>query len=81
MLNIYETYSKEELVARVEELEQDVIDFSEMYLDLYHECYGETMEDTIDKVMTEYEIDTDFKGNIVDGKLSIERQILELDDD
>ncbi|AXH12008.1 hypothetical protein [Halarcobacter bivalviorum] len=82
MFNRYEDFSKKELILRVRTLEGSLSDLSEMYLDLYEECYNETMEDFIHKITVEYQIaTTDFKGNIVDGKLSIERQILELDDD
>lgn len=71
----YSQFTKFELICRVKELEVLLIDLRDKYEGLHKECFGEIdkfIESTFDEMMIN---NSAFKGRIVDGKLSIEREL------
>ncbi|RXJ90737.1 hypothetical protein CRV01_06195 [Arcobacter sp. CECT 8983] len=76
----YSQFTKFELICRVKELEVLLIDLRDKYEEIFKEYFGET-DEFIESTFAEMMINnTLFKGKIVDGKLSIERE-LGLNDD
>lgn len=79
MIIRYSQFTKIELMFRVQELEEQLIKMRDRYEELYFECYGETMDDFIERMYEEYKEmmikEPEFKGKIIDGKLSIEREM------
>ena len=71
----YSQFTKFELICRVKELEVLLIDLRDKYEEIFKEYFGET-DEFIESTFAEMMINnTAFKGKIVDGKLSIEREL------
>ncbi|RXJ68295.1 hypothetical protein CRV08_08575 [Halarcobacter ebronensis] len=71
----YSQFTKFELICRVKELEVLLIDLRDKYEEIFKEYFGET-DEFIESTFAEMMINnTLFKGKIVDGKLSIEREL------